>query len=201
MSMLKLANEMKRSAVSKVVPVVLIVAVIVVGVTALMFSSTLNRGPLLEPGPEVPMGPEPEVPMEPEPEVPAEPEPEVPMEGEPVPVEPEPEVPMEPEPEVEPEPVMNLVRLTLTGRGIRWVMNGEQNPMIEVPLGSVVEIEIFNEDNVPHQFAIDEFNIRIDRINSGESATVSFIADREGTFRYRCVIHPVIMDGAIVVTP
>ncbi len=73
--------------------------------------------------------------------------------------------------------------------------------MIEVPLGSVVEIEIFNEDDVPHQFAIDEFNIRIDRINSGESATVSFIADREGTFRYRCVIHPVIMDGAIVVTP
>ena len=191
--MLALANEMKRSAVSKVVPVVLIVAVIVVGVTALMFSSTLNRGPLLEPGPEVPMGPEPEVP--------AEPEPEVPMEGQPVPVEPEPEVPMEAEPEVEPDPVMNLVRLTLTGRGIRWVMNGEQNPMIEVPLGSVVEIEIFNEDNVPHQFAIDEFSIRIDRINSGESATVSFIADREGTFRYRCVIHPVIMDGAIVVTP
>ncbi len=193
MSMLKLANEMKRSAVSKVVPIVLIVAVIVVGVTALTFSSTLNRGLQLESGPEVPMGPEPEVP--------AEPEPEVPMEGEPVPVEPEPEVPMEPEPEVEPDPVMNLVRLTLTGRGIRWVMNGEQNPMIEVPLGSVVEIEIFNEDNVPHQFAIDEFNIRIDRINSGESATVSFIADKEGTFRYLCVIHPVIMDGAIVVTP
>lgn len=191
--MLKPAKEMKRSAVSKVVPVVLIGAVIVVGVIALMFSSTLNRGPLLEPGPEVPMGPEPEVP--------AEPEPEVPMEGEPVPVEPEPEVPMEREPEVEPDPLMNLVRLTLTGRGIRWVMNGEQNPMIEVPLGSVVEIEIFNEDNVPHQFAIDEFSIRIDRINSGESATVSFIADREGTFRYRCVIHPVIMDGAIMVTP
>lgn len=193
MSMLKPANGMKRSAVSKVVPIVLIVAVIFVGVAALMFSSTLNRGPLLESGPEVPMGPEPEVP--------AEPEPEVPMEGEPVPVEPEPEAPMEPEPELEPDPVMNLVRLTLTGRGIRWVMNGEQNPMIEVPLGSVVEIEIFNEDNVPHQFAIDEFGIRIDRINSGESATVSFIADREGTFRYRCVIHPVIMDGAIMVTP
>ena len=79
-------------------------------------------------------------------------------------------------------------------------VSGSSFPILS-PACSVVEIEIFNEDNVPHQFAIDEFNIRIDRINSGESATVSFIADREGTFRYRCVIHPVIMDGAIVVTP
>ena len=177
---------MDRSAISKVIPVVLIVVVVVVvGAVGLVLFSLQPLGlPSSSP-------PEPEI-REP-PEVPIEP---VPGEV------PEPGGEVRPRPGQDPlEPLPNRVSLTLTGMNVRWVMNGVENPRIELPQGSIVEIDIINDDNVPHQFAIDGLNIGANRINPGESVTISFGVPRAGTFQYRCVIHPVVMDGEIVVTP
>jgi len=177
---------MNRSAMSKVIPVVLIAVVVLVGVVGLVLFSFLPLSLL-------PSSP----PPEPEIREPAE----VPIE--PVPGEvPEPEGEVRPRPGQDPlEPPPNRVSLTLTGMNVRWVMNGVENPRIELPQGSVVTIDIINDDNVPHQFAIDGLNIGPNRINPGESVTISFGVPTVRTFQYRCVIHPVVMDGEIVVTP
>jgi len=176
---------MNRSAMSKVIPVVLIVVLVVVGVVGLVLFSQPNLG--------VPNSPPPESEIQEPAEVPIEP---VPGEV------PEPGGEVAPRPGQDPlEPLPNRVSLTLTGMNVRWVMNGVENPRIELPQGSIVEIDIINGDNVPHQFAIDGLNIGANRINPGESVTISFGVPRAGTFQYRCVIHPVVMDGEIVVTP
>ncbi len=176
---------MDRSAISKVIPVVLIVVVVVVvgAVGLVLFFSPLGLPSSSPPEPEI---------REPA-EVPIEP---VPGEV------PEPGGEVRPRPGQDPlEPLPNRVSLALTGTNVRWVMNGVDNPRIEIPQGSIVEIDIINDDNVPHHFAIDGLNIAGNRINPGEGVTISFGVPRAGTFQYRCVIHPVVMDGEIVVTP
>ncbi len=168
---------MDRSAISKVIPVVLIVVVVVVvGAVGLVLFSLAPLG--------VPSSP----PPEPEIREPAE--------------VPEGRREVAPRPGRDPlEPLPNRASVTLTGMNVRWVMDGVENPRIELPQGSVVTIDIINDDNVPHHFAIDGLNIAGNRINPGESVTISFGVPRAGTFQYRCVIHPVVMDGEIVVTP
>lgn len=176
---------MDRSAISKVIPVVLIVVVVVVvgAVGLVLFFSPLGLPSSSPPEPEI--------------REPAE----VPIEPVPGGV-PEPGGEVRPRPGQDPlEPPPNRVSLTLTGMNVRWVMNGVENPRIELPQGSVVTIDIINDDNVPHHFAIDGLNIAGNRINPGEGVTISFGVPRAGTFQYRCVIHPVVMDGEIVVTP
>lgn len=78
-----------------------------------------------------------------------------------------------------------------------------ENPTITVHKGQRVIIELRTLD-ITHGFAIDEYDIRV-YILPGETVTVSFIADKEGTFTYYCNVfcgvgHP-HMRGILQVLP
>lgn len=74
---------------------------------------------------------------------------------------------------------------------------------IEVPQGATVRI-VFNNVDGKHDWVIDEFNARTPVISSGETAEVTFVADKAGTFEYYCSVgsHRALgMKGTLVVTP
>ncbi len=98
----------------------------------------------------------------------------------------------------EPEPALTF---TLTGLNTRWNRNEVENPTLEVPLGSEVRIVLENDDPIPHNFAMVDFDIRTEILNEGDRLTVMFTADEAGRFAYFCPIHPGLMDGIIVVGP
>lgn len=55
-----------------------------------------------------------------------------------------------------------------------------------------------------HDFVIDEFNVKTETIGNGKTATVSFTADKAGTFEYYCSVgnHRAMgMKGTLTVTP
>ena len=90
---------------------------------------------------------------------------------------------------------------TLTGLNTKWTRNAAENPFLEVPLSSVVQIVLENDGPVPHQFAISDFDVRSEILNQGDRLTAMFTADEAGRFTYVCLIHPCRMDGTIVMTP
>ena len=58
---------------------------------------------------------------------------------------------------------------------------------ITVKKGDTVKINFKNDGGV-HDFKIDEFNVATARIGSGQMASVSFVADKVGSFEYYCSI-------------
>jgi plastocyanin len=60
---------------------------------------------------------------------------------------------------------------------------------------------MINEDyqtHSKHNFNIDQFNVHTKDLGYFQTQTVTFVADKEGTFQYYCTIHPE-MKGNIVV--
>ena len=58
---------------------------------------------------------------------------------------------------------------------------------ISVKKGDKVRV-VLNSIDGWHDFVLDEFNARTSQINTGESATVEFVADQTGTFEYYCSV-------------
>ena len=59
--------------------------------------------------------------------------------------------------------------------------------VIRVRKGDTVKIVLTNAGG-HHNFVIDEFNVKMEPTDSGQVATVEFIADKIGTFEYYCGI-------------
>jgi len=79
--------------------------------------------------------------------------------------------------------------------------SGYTNPTFTLSKGGLESIHIINEDyetHSKHNFNIDEFNVHTKDLGYFQTQTVTFIADKEGTFQYYCTIHPE-MKGTIVV--
>ena len=60
---------------------------------------------------------------------------------------------------------------------------------------------MINEDidsGSKHNINIDEFNVHSRDLGYFESQTITFVADKAGTFKYYCSIHPE-MKGEIIV--
>ena len=80
-----------------------------------------------------------------------------------------------------------------------------KSPPISLSKGNLVQIHLINEEkNQPgnpskHNLNIDEFNVHIKDLNYFQSESVTFLADKTGTFDYYCSIHPK-MKGTITVT-
>jgi len=72
---------------------------------------------------------------------------------------------------------------------------------ITVNKGDTVKLNIKSED-VDHGIAIPEFNVKKD-IPAGQEATVEFVADKAGTFPFRCSVYcgsgHSDMDGTLIV--
>lgn len=75
------------------------------------------------------------------------------------------------------------------------------DPSIHLNKGELESIHLINEDkntNSKHNINIDEFNVHSRDLGYFESQTITFIADKTGSFDYYCSIHPE-MKGTVVV--
>ncbi len=82
--------------------------------------------------------------------------------------------------------------------------NGIRSPTITTNKNGLVTIHLINEDKnekgapSQHNFNIDEFNVHSDTLSYFQTDTITFVADKKGSFEYYCSIHPE-MRGLIVV--
>jgi hypothetical protein len=75
------------------------------------------------------------------------------------------------------------------------------NPTYFLKQGSLESVHIINEDydtHSKHNFNIDQFKVHTKDLGYFESQTITFIADKLGTFEYYCTIHPE-MRGTVTV--
>lgn len=75
------------------------------------------------------------------------------------------------------------------------------NPTYTFNKGEIESIHFINEDydtHSLHNFNIDAFNVHTKDLGYYETQTVTFVADKPGTYEYYCTIHPE-MKGIITV--
>lgn len=60
--------------------------------------------------------------------------------------------------------------------------------VITVDKGDKVIVTLENEGQIPHNWGIPEFGVRTDTIEPGEEDTVTFIANKKGTFTFYCSV-------------
>lgn len=75
------------------------------------------------------------------------------------------------------------------------------NPTIHLNQGNTLALHLINEDSAKHSkhnLNIDEFGIHTNDLGYFQSQTVTFTANKTGTFNYYCSIHPE-MNGKIIV--
>jgi len=101
----------------------------------------------------------------------------LPPESDPIPTFPDPE----PEPEPEPEEQGNLVEIDVTAK--QWEFNPST---ITVSEGDTVVLNVTSID-VTHGFTISQFGVS-DRLNSGQTTRIEFVADKKGTFTFFCSV-------------
>lgn len=59
---------------------------------------------------------------------------------------------------------------------------------ISVNKGDTVKITFTNNGGWPHNFALDEFNVKSQTVQVGQSDTVQFVADKAGSFQFYCSV-------------
>lgn len=73
--------------------------------------------------------------------------------------------------------------------GVGGDIDDVANPVLSVSPGDTVSITVVNGDNVTHDFAIDEFNVKTPELTSqDQSETVTFTVDETGSYSYYCAI-------------
>jgi len=94
-----------------------------------------------------------------------------------------------------------------TTKGGKNLVNVEgKSPSITISKNNLVQIHLINEEtNQPgnpskHNLNIDEFNVHTKDLSYFQTYSVTFLADKTGTFDYYCSFHP-DMRGTITVTP
>lgn len=86
-------------------------------------------------------------------------------------------------------------------KGIRNTGGNVINPDYAFNKGELETFHVINEDYTTksnHNFNIDEFNVHTKDLAYYESQTITFVANKTGTFEYYCTIHPE-MKGEIVI--
>jgi plastocyanin len=76
----------------------------------------------------------------------------------------------------------NVRKFTITGTSYKFSL-----PEIRVKKGETVEVTFTNEEGF-HDWKIDEFNAGTAVIGAGKSETVTFVANKVGTFEYYCSV-------------
>lgn len=71
---------------------------------------------------------------------------------------------------------------TVTGSNYSFTPN-----TLTVNKGDLVKITFKNSGGM-HDFKIDEFNVATERLESGDSTTIQFVANKTGTFQYYCSV-------------
>lgn len=76
----------------------------------------------------------------------------------------------------------NTVKFTVEGSNFKFAPSA-----LKVKKGDSVEITFKNVGGT-HNLVIDEFKVATNKIGDGEEETVSFVADKTGTFDYYCSV-------------
>ena len=88
-----------------------------------------------------------------------------------------------------------------TSSARRSIGIGYNSPTITLRQGELESIHIINEDTSSnHNLNIDAFKVHTKNLGYFGSQTITFIANKVGTFTYYCTIHPE-MKGTVVVEP
>ncbi len=93
--------------------------------------------------------------------------------------------------------------LSQSAGGVKGSRGGSAsvNPVYFLKKGSLESVHLINEDydtHSKHNFNIDQFKVHTKDLGYFESQTITFIADKVGTFEYYCTIHPE-MRGTVTV--
>jgi len=75
----------------------------------------------------------------------------------------------------------------LTGQNFKFLMDGQENPVLLVSKGDRVRIEFTSTEGF-HDWKVDEFGAATEKVKDGESTFVEFVADKTGTFEYYCSV-------------
>ncbi|MGE0243564.1 MAG: cupredoxin domain-containing protein [Nitrososphaeraceae archaeon] len=93
-------------------------------------------------------------------------------------------------------------KLLNSGAGNRGGLSTGHNPTIMLNQGHSLSIHLINEDSETHSkhnLNIDEFGVHTQDLGYFQTQTVTFTANKTGTFNYYCSIHPE-MKGKIIIT-
>ena len=74
------------------------------------------------------------------------------------------------------------VTVDLTGKNFEF-----SKKEIRVKEGDVVKINFTSESGF-HDWVVDEFNAKTAQVQGGNSSSVTFVADKKGTFEYYCSV-------------
>jgi nitrite reductase (NO-forming) len=78
-------------------------------------------------------------------------------------------------------------RMVLVGVGGN--IDGVVSPILNANVGDTVEITFINGDGIEHDLAFPDFNAHSGHtMDQGSRTTLSFVADKSGTFTYTCTI-------------
>lgn len=80
---------------------------------------------------------------------------------------------------IAPEPVSEVKKITITAKRFEYEPNS-----ITVNQGDTVRLKIKSID-VTHGFGLVEFGVNV-KLRKGETIVVEFVADKKGTFEFRC---------------
>lgn len=78
---------------------------------------------------------------------------------------------------------------------------GYNDSSIHIQEGTMIELHFINkdtDDDIPMDLNLDAFNVHTNHLASLQSQTVSFMADKSGTFAYYSKLHPE-MKGTIII--
>lgn len=110
-------------------------------------------------------------------------------------------------------PTNHFIKATHSGSGFVYVSQGSgsvkgvrssggnASPSFSFTKGNLQAIHLMNEDyetHSKHNLNIDEFNVHTRDLGYFESQTITFLADKAGTFEYYCTLHPE-MKGIITI--
>jgi len=75
---------------------------------------------------------------------------------------------------------------------------GKANPVLRVPLGAVVQINLVNGDGATHDIAVPDFKAKSNMLkDKGASTAIVFKADKKGEFTYICTLPGHVAAGMI----
>lgn len=90
----------------------------------------------------------------------------------------------------------------MTFWGVGGSIDGVKDPTLTASVGDDVTIRMTNQDTMIHNLYVEGYDRQSPNINPGQTTSVTFVADKQGTFAYYCSIpghREMGMQGSVVV--
>ena len=79
------------------------------------------------------------------------------------------------------------VTFNLNGYNYAFSMDGVEAQTLTVNNGDFVRVELTSTNGF-HDWVVDEFNAATERVQTGQTTYIEFVADQTGTFEYYCSV-------------